>query len=225
MTNTLTATPQPIAAPPGPRERRLRAGHLALAIALIVVGALGTTALVATVAADGEYLALSRDVDYGAQLTADDFVAVQMSAAPGLDPVAASDLDRVVGAYTTMPLAAGTLLTPAQVTAEPVPGPGQNVVGITVRGDRLPAQPLRPGDPILLVAIAERSGSGGELPSGGPQTWDATVTAVAGADSTGFLGGGGSGSVTLDVAVPAADGPTIATLAAGNRLVVVLAGS
>jgi hypothetical protein len=224
MTETLTPSAQPIAAPQGPRERRVRVGHLALAVALIVVGALGTTALVATVAAEGEYLALSRDVDYGAQLSAEDFVAVQMSAAPGLDPVAASDLDRVVGAYATMPLAAGTLLTPAQVTAQPVPGPGQNVVGITVRGDRLPAQPLRPGDPILLVAIAERSG-GTDQPSSRPQTWHATVTAIAGADSTGFLGGGGSGSVTLDVAVPAAEGPTIATLAAANRLVIVLAGS
>ncbi len=223
MTETLTPRAQPVAAPQGPRERRVRVGHLALAVALIVVGALGTTALVATVAAEGEYLALSRDVDYGAQLAAEDFVAVQMSAAPGLDPVAASDLNRVVGAYATMPLAAGTLLTPTQVTAEPVPGPGQNVVGITMRGDRLPAQPLRPGDPILLVAIAERSGA--DQPGVRPQTWDATVTAIAGADSTGFLGGGGSGSVTLDVAVPAADGPTIATLAAANRLVVVLAGS
>lgn len=225
MTDTLRAA-QPIAAPQGPRERRVRVGHLALAIALIVIGALGTTALVVTVAGEGEYLALSRDVDFGAQLRSEDLVAVQMSSAPGLDPVAASDIDRVVGAYATMPLAAGALLTPAQVTAEPIPGPGENVVGITLRGDRLPAHRLRPGDPILLVAIAERSsvGSADDVDRP-PQTWQATVTAVAGGDSGGFLGGGGSGGITLDVAVPAADGPTVATLAAANRLVVVLAGS
>jgi hypothetical protein len=206
----------------------MRAGHLALAIALIVVGALGTAALVTAVAADGEYVALGRDVDYGAQLRAEDLVTVRMSTTPGLHPVAASDLDRVVGAYATMPLAAGTLLTPAQVTAEPVPGPGQHVVGITVRGDRLPAQRLRPGDPVLLVATSDRSsnsGDGGDAVDHRPRTWHATVTAVAGGDGGGFLGGGGSGSVTLDVAVPASDGPTVATLAAANRLVVVLAGS
>jgi hypothetical protein len=223
MTGTLTRA-QPVAAPLGPRERRLRAGHLALAVALIVLGALGTTALVAAVAADGEYLALSRDVDFGTQLRAEDFVTVQISNAPGLDPIAASELDRIVGAYATMPLAAGTLLTPAQVTADPIPGPGQNIVGITLRGDRLPARRPRPGDPILLVTIAERGG-GAEQVTARPQTWQATVTAVAGADSSSFLGGGGGGSVTLDVAVPAADGPTVATLAAANRLVVVLAGS
>jgi hypothetical protein len=223
-TRTTSHTAGPVAAPPGPRERRLRAGHLALAVALIAVGALGTVALVTSVAADDEYVALGRDVHYGAQLQPEDLITVRMSTTPGLRPVAASDLDRVIGAYATMPLAAGTLLTPAQVTAAPAPGPGQHVVGITVRGDRLPAQRLRPGDPVLLVATADRHSSSDDTVGGRPQTWHATVTAVAGGDGGGFLGGG-SGSVTLDVAVPAADGPTVATLAAANRLVIVLAGS
>jgi hypothetical protein len=214
---------QPVAAPSGPRERRLRLGHTALAVALIVVGALGTTTLVAAASADGEYLALSRDVDFGARLTAEDLIPVRLSTAPGLDPVAARDLHRVVGAYATMRLARGTLLTPAQVTAEPVPGPGEHVVGITLRGDRLPARHPRPGDPVLLVATPERSA--GDT-TGTPQTWAATVTAVAGSGSGGFLSGAtATGTVTIDVALPAAHGPTVATLAAADRIVVILGGS
>lgn len=206
---------------PGVRERRVRPSQLALAVALIVVGALGTTTLVAAASADGEYLALGRDVDFGARLTEDDLVTVRVADAPGIEPIAAADLDRVVGAYAAMRLARGTLLTPAQVTTEPVPAVGENVVGITLRGDRLPATRPRPGDAVLLVATPERHSGEVDL-AASPTTWPATVTAVAGSGSSGFLGGGGSDTVTLDVALPAADGPTVATLAAADRIVVVL---
>src|SRR5690606_4456636 len=42
------------------------------------------------------------------------------------------DLDRVVGLYAAIPLVEGTLLTAAQLTAQPLPGPGQQVLGITL---------------------------------------------------------------------------------------------
>lgn len=227
MTATVTdiRAHEPVAAPAGPAERRMRLGHLALAVALIAVGALGTTGLVTAVSADGEYLALAREVEYGAQITHADLLTVRINRAPGLDPVAADDIDRVVGAYATMRIAAGTLLTPGHLTTTPVPEPGFHVVGVTLRGDRLPARHPRPGEPVLLVATPERSSITGESDHA-PQTWPATVTAVSGGDQGGFLGGsGGAGTVTLDVAVPAAQAPTIATLAAANRLVVLLAGS
>ncbi len=227
MTTTVPEirTGEPVAAPSGPAERRMRLGHLALAVALIAVGALGTTGLVTAVSADGEYLALAREVQYGAQISHADLITVRINRAPGLDPVPAKDIDRVVGAYATMRIAAGTLLTPAHLTPTPVPGPGYHVVGVTLRGDRLPARHPRPGEPVLLVATPDRSNLTGET-DGPPQTWSATVTAVSGGDQGGFLGGsGGAGTVTLDVAVPADQAPTIATLAAANRLVVLLAGS
>ena len=129
----------PVAAPAGPRERRLRFGHLALAVALMAVGALGTVALVTAVSTTGEYLALQRDMAANAELTADDLTVVRINTAPGLRPVAAKDLDRVVGLYAAIPLVEGTLLTAAQLTAQPLPGPGQQVLGITLGSDRLPA--------------------------------------------------------------------------------------
>jgi hypothetical protein len=173
---------------------------------------------VTAASAEDLYLALSRDVEHGTVLTDDDLVDVRIGNPPELRPVPASERHRVVGAYATMPLAAGTLLTAAHVTADPVPGPGQHVVGITLRGERLPAQQPRPGDAVLLVATAERGS--GEV---GMPTWSATVTRVAG-HGGGLLDGSSSRTVTLDVAVPAVHGPEIARLAAANRLVVVLDG-
>lgn len=195
----------------------MRVGHLSAAVALVVVGALGTAALVTAATADGTYLAVVDDVSPGAVISKSDLVTVRLGNPPELRPVAAGDLDRVVGYYATMPLAAGTLLTPAHVTSEPVPGPGQHVVGITLRGERLPAQRPQPGDAILLVATPERGGSEQDAP-----TWPATVTRIAG--QGGGLLDGSSRTVTLDVAVPAAQGPQVARLAAANRLVVVLDG-
>lgn len=217
--------PAPVAAPRGPRERRVRFGHLALAVTLIVIGALGTVALVTAVSADGEYLALSRDVDFGAQLAEEDLAVVRVTNTPGLKPVPARDLDRVVGLYANVPLSEGTLLTAAQVTNQPIPGPGQHVLGITLRNDRLPATEPRPGDPVLLVATASQGSPDSDDPPSAPRTWSATVIRVAGSGSGGILGGDGASTVTLDVAVATADGPTVATLAASNRLVVILTGS
>jgi hypothetical protein len=220
-----TAAPaEPAAAPPGPRERRVRFGHLALAVALVVVGALGTAALVAVASADGEYLAVARDVGYGAQLTQADLVTVRISNPPGVDPVPANRINRVIGNYTTMPLAAGTLLTAAQVTDADhrEPGAGEVRVGITLPGDRLPGRPVQPGHRILLVA----TGPVDEPEAPALHSWEATVVGVAGSGSgSGILGGGRSRETTLDVIVPVGDGRTIAALAAADELVVaVLAG-
>lgn len=223
-TPTIAAAPAPIAAPTGPRERRLRFGHLALAVALVVVGALGTVALVTAASATGEYLALRRDVDFGARLTADDLTVVRINAAPGLKPVAARDLERVVGLYAAVPLSEGTLLTAAQLTNQPIPGPGQQVLGITLSGDRLPATRPEPGDRVLLVATPAQGAAAGEDSQAPPRTWAATVVTVVGSGTGGILGRGGVETVTLDVSVAAADGPTVATLAAADRLVVVLVG-
>lgn len=219
MSNTTTASaPPPVLPARGrPGERRLRVGQLSAAIALIAVGGLGTAALVTAAAAEGTYLAVTEDVAYGAVITSDDLVTVRVSNPPELRPVAANDLDRVVGHHATMPLAAGTLLTPAHVTEEPVPGRGQHVVGITLRGERLPARRPAPGDAILLVATPDRTGDDLDTP-----TWPATVAAISG--QGGGLLDGNARTVTLDVAVPSSEGPQVARLAAANRLVIVLDG-
>ncbi|MPZ25990.1 MAG: hypothetical protein GEV12_05955 [Micromonosporaceae bacterium] len=214
----------PVAAPHGPRERRIRFGHLALAIALVVVGALGTTALVTMVSATDKYLALARDVEYGAQITEADLTVVSISSPPGLDPWPASERNRAIGNVATMPLAKGTLLTAAHVTDQQLPAAGEVRLGITVPGERLPAQPVRSGNLILLVDTGQGSNGGTTNPD--PRTWQGTVLRVSDDGSGGgILGGGRAGDVTIDVVISAADAPMIAALAANDLLsVAVLPG-
>lgn len=216
----------PVAAPAGPRERRIRFGQLALAIALVVVGALGAAGLVVVVAGEGRYLALARDVAYGAQIQESDLITVQITSPPGLSPVPASEIHRVVGNYAAMPLAKGTLLTSSQVTATRHPGPGEARIGITLRNDRLPGQHLRPG---LLLLLVDTSGgdnfSSGDQPVTRTRTWEVILASAGNEEDRFMLGGAGSREVTLDVIVPARDAPLIATLAAdGDIAVAVLPG-
>lgn len=214
----------PSAAPYGPRERKIRFGHLALAIALVVVGALGTSTLVAVVAADGEYLALAQDVDYGARITESDLMTVRMGNPAGIRPVPAGQRSEVVGTYATMPLASGTLLTESHWTDIPHPGQGEVRLGVTLRSDRLPAQPVRPGQVLMLVETASSGGEGADQLTRNARTWESIVVGVSGgASGSGLLGGGdtsGGRGATLDVIVNARDAPDIAALAANNDLAV-----
>jgi hypothetical protein len=189
-----------------------------LAAGVIALGALGGGVALAAVAADGEYLAITHDVAYGAQLSASDLQVVRVDAVPGLEAVPAADLDRVVGTYAAMPLLGGTLLTARMLTGDPTPGPGEYVVGITLRGDRLPAQRPEPGDAVLLVATAD---PGVEDTGLGGRTWPATVTSVA-APGGGLFAPGAEQRVTLDVVVPVAEGPDVARAAAAGELTVIL---
>lgn len=217
--NPATAPAGPVAAPHGPRERRVRFGHLALAIALVVVGALGTTALVTMVSATDKYLALAQDVEYGAQITEEDLTVVSITSPPGLEPVAAHQRNRVVGNYAAMPLAKGTLLTDAQVTGQRLPAAGEVRLGITVPGERLPGQPIQSGNLVLLVDTGQ-GGPGSGTSDPGPRTWQGTVL-DAPQDQRGgggILGGGQGGEATIDVIVSAADAPMIAALAANDQL-------
>lgn len=211
----------PVAAPRGPRERRVRFGHLALAIALIVVGALGTATLVVAVTAEGTYLAAAREIAYGSQFTEADLVTVRLNRAPEISPVPADQIDRVVGNYATMRMAAGTLLVAGHVTDQQFPAAGEERVGITLPAERLPAVDLHAGDQVRLVdTTEEQAGAGEEQAQRPPQSWQATVVSVQDAEGGNLLGGGGADETTIDIVVGANEAVLIARLAANDNLYV-----
>jgi hypothetical protein len=212
----LWGTGEPVPAPRWLRERRLRPLHAAAAISVMLVGALGGGVAVTAASAQGEYLALARDVPFGEQLSGEDLVTVRIGSPPGLDPVSASDRDRVLGLHAAMPLVRGAFLVPAMLTGQPVPA-GQYVVGITVDADRLPTVRPAAGETVLLVA------TGSQADAGDVGTWRALVTAVSTGED-GLLGSGRPGKVTLDCAVPVGQAPRVARAAAAGELVVVRTG-
>src|SRR5690606_19287468 len=149
----------PAEAPRLVRQRRIRRGWVGIGVLAIVLAALGSATLFRAIGPSQEYLALARDVPVGAQVTASDLRVVRLSASPGLSSVPLSEVDQVIGRYAAVPLVAGSLLTPEQLTTEPArprrPGGG---AGLPLRrggnrDDRTRGPPWR-------TAIGTRSAAG-----------------------------------------------------------------
>ncbi len=83
-----------------------------------------------------------------------------MSADLALDPIPYGDRDQVIGMVAATTLAPGSLLTREAMTAQPLPPPGEQLVGVGVSAVQLPATPLRPGNDVLLVPVAGSGGTG-----------------------------------------------------------------
>ncbi|HEY8472095.1 MAG TPA: SAF domain-containing protein [Natronosporangium sp.] len=213
----------PVPAPSGPRERRVRFGHLALAIALIVVGALGTATLVLSVTAEGTYLVAAREIPYGKRFAAEDLVTVRLNNSPDVNAVSADNLDRVIGNYAAYSIPQGALLSSDHVTATQFPAPGQVMIGITLSADRLPSFDLTPGYSVRLVDTTDpdTAGTGQEASTQAPLSWQALVVDVDRGDSGDLFGGGGD-DWTIDVVVNERDADLIARLAANDNLYVTI---
>jgi SAF domain len=199
---------------PPPRRRR-RPALLALAVAMVVLGALGAAYLASSLGQTSSVIAVARQVPWGETITAADLAEARVSADPALTPIPYADRDQVIGRTAAADLQPGTLLTRDAVTDQRFPPPGQQLVGIGVSAVQAPVTPLRPGDDVLLVPLT-RDG----IPAP-PATAASTVAATvlrAGAPGT-------DGLRVVDVLVDAADGPDVAARAAAGLIaIVVVAG-
>lgn len=222
-TSTRSAPTPPAVTGPLPPARNLPARRSRPALWLagllaVVVSALGVAALVRSVGTTRPYLAVAHEVPVGARIDNDDLAVVEINAAAGLKPIAASERDSVVGSYAKVTLTPGTLLVRDQVTDQQTPGDGQTLVSISLKPEMQPARPLRPGDLLLLVVISDTQSQQedkGPQPLAPPATFEASVHKVG--DPT------PAGDVVVDVVLSKNDGPTVAGLAAAGRIVPIVA--
>ncbi|BCJ73205.1 SAF domain-containing protein [Catellatospora bangladeshensis] len=213
----------PIAVPrTAPRRRSVAQG--ALAAVLIIVGALTAAYVAQRIGSTHDFLAVARPVGKGAEITRADLVVVRVNEAVGLRPVAARDSGDVIGKRAVMALVPGTLITLEQVTDTPVPAPGHQLIGLALGEDRMPsASRLTVGAKVLLVVVpkkgaddkAEEGVQGPDLVP--PRTITATIISIS--------PGTRSGQTVIDVEVATVDAPTVAALAADDRVVLSLDGS
>src|SRR4051795_13582812 len=81
---------------PPPRRRR-RPALLALALTMVVLGALGAAYLATSLGETSPVIAVAREVPWGQQLTAADLVEARVSADPALTPIPYAQRDQVIG--------------------------------------------------------------------------------------------------------------------------------
>ncbi|WP_448620407.1 SAF domain-containing protein [Geodermatophilus sp. URMC 65] len=201
---------------PPPRRRR-RPALLALALAMVVLGALGAAYLATSLGQTSPVIAVAREVPWGQTVTAADLVEARVSVDPALAPIPYAERDQVIGLVAASTLTPGSLLTREALTEQPLPPAGQQLVGVGVSAVQLPTTPLRPGDDVLLVPVAGSGGSGAPAAVGTPRTVPATVVRSGSPGTDGLR--------VVDVLVDAADGPDVAARAAAGLIaIVVVAG-
>ncbi len=202
-----------------PRRRSVMQG--ALAVLLIAAGALTAGYVAQRIGSTQDFIGVAKPVGKGAEIKADDLMVIRVNDAVGLKPIPVSRANTVVGKRAAVPLVPGTLLTPEQVTEHTVPGPGNQLLGLSLSEDRLPVTRVKTGANVLLVVTPKRnaltSGDGGAaadlVP---PRTIVGTVVDVK--------PGIRQGDTVVNVEVSTADAPTVAAMHAEDRIVLTLAG-
>lgn len=198
-----------------PRVRRpRRPGLLALGLLLVVGSAAVTGSLLARSGSTVPVLTLARPVAAGQRLAAADLAVARLGGS-GLHAVPENDRDRVVGMTAVASLPAGTLLTGPMVTARPVPGPGEALVGLALKAGALPGAEVAPGRNVSVLRLPAPAGAGAGDPAGTVLVPSALVVSVR-TDP-------GTGAVLVSLVVPADRAlPVSAAGAAGLAALAVL---
>jgi hypothetical protein len=141
--------------PVPPRERK--PALAALAVLLILGGALATTLLVLRSGDRISAIRITQQVGAGQQFTPDAMEEVQI-ADTGIDFVSWSQRERVLDTFAAVTILPGTLLTSDMgVTASKELGPGKAKVGLALKPGQMPAG-LKPGDRVQVVHVPGRGG-------------------------------------------------------------------
>lgn len=149
-------------------------------------------------------LALAHEVGWGHQLTEGDLVVAAVVPDVHVQMIAAVDRAQVVGRLAAHTLAAGTLLTRAELTTVRLPAAGELVVGVLLKPGGLPAAGVRPEDRVLLTPTTVSGSTGtAEVPSARGVVLDAGVSSS-------------DGSVVVDVVIEGAQAAIAAPAGAGQ---------
>ena len=194
---------------PGRRNPR----WIALGVVAICLGGLLSYAVYARVSTETRVLALAATLYRGEVVEAGDLTSVVLHGQPPGPTVSVADQATVVGKRAAFDLPAGSLVAPASVTDTALPGDGRSVVGLRLATGRAPATLLDPSSPVRVVALpAPANGSGARDSLVGKTYAGRVVGSTPGADGT---------STVVDLEVDAGQAPTIASLAAQDRIALV----
>jgi hypothetical protein len=179
-------------------------------VGLVLVGAVLGVGVWMASTSSVEVVAARASIERGAVITDSDLTVARVAVDPSVTVVPAAQLGTLVGKRAASDVAAGTLLSPAQVTEALPPSTGESVVGVALTTGQLPAEPLRPGDRVRLVQTPLAQG---EVPAT-QITVDAVVRSVTPASD--------GQTTVVDLLVPSTRAAEVAARAATGRVAVVL---
>lgn len=178
-----------------PRQRR--PALAALALLLIVGGALAAGLLAVRMDSREPVLGAARDIPAGTLITAKDLYEVQV-ASEDVSTISLDQLDQVVGTYAKVPIPAKSLVTEPMLTATSPVSDDRAEVAIPLNPALTPAG-LASGDVVQVIRIA---GAGGG--DGGAEVLGEGLVMKVSDGSSDQLGGSQTGSLNLLVPAEAA---------------------
>lgn len=202
--------PAPGQIAPPPRARR-RPALIAASAALVAVGALGSAWAWQASSNTNEVLTVRQTVHRGEVLSAEDLLQVRIGVDPAIQAVPATALESLVGQRAALDIAAGSVITPEQLTDEAIPAQGQSVVGVSLTAGMMPSGQVIVGDKVRVITTET---NGATAADGAEQPVSGVVVGVT-TDAT-------TGNTLMNVQVPTAMAPAVATAAARGQVALVL---
>jgi hypothetical protein len=179
--------------PVGRRDRR--PALAALALLLVVAGALGAALVAYRSGHRTDVLVASHEIRTGQRVTAGDFTVARVAADSGY-VVPASQRSAFVGSYATTDIPSGSLINHLMFRVGSVVPPEGVVVGVTLTVDQRPAASVQPNDVVRAYLV----------PKGGQST-DAAPLGQVLVDAARVVGvqNGSSDAITASLLVSADD--------------------
>ena len=194
---------------PGRRNPR----WIALGVLALCLGALLSAVVYARLASETTVVSVAATVYRGETIERGDLTTVRLRAGTLPDTVPAERLDELVGQRATFDLPAGTVVPRGAVASVAVPADGRAAVALRLVTGRAPEGLLPPGSPVRLVALPAAATQAEAADALAGKTYRARVIEqVPGVDGA---------SIVLTADVDSGQAPTIALLAAQERLTVV----
>jgi len=159
-------------------------------------------------------LVIARNVPVGHMITVDDLAGADLTVDPRVAAFTVERQGEVIGKVALVDLAKGTLVNPSQVGQSQALTAGQVLVPLQLKPGQLPSVGVAPGQRVLLVATPADTAQPAPA-SGGADPIEATVAESGVPDPS-------TGVTVVDVRVPQDVGASLARMAAGGNVTVVV---
>ena len=220
-----TAPDRPVFAPPTDVDQRgglrlttrtyqRRPWQIGLGVALVLVCAAVAGALFESSATRVPSVVAARSLPAGTVLTPGDLATASIPASGNITAMSASGSAALIGQQLDTPVYAGQVMVRQMLSTTPQLGPGEQVVGVLLKGDQMPSVPLVAGETVQVIAVPQ-AGQGSTIGGtiGSALVDRATVFAVGPAPVNQSQY---EASVSLEV--PSSDAATVTAYAAADQI-------
>ena len=200
-------------APQAPRlPGRRNPKWIALGIVALCLGGLLSYVIYARVATETAVVAAAHTVYRGETIERSDLATVTLRGGSLPHAIPATQLNNLVGKRAAFDLVEGSVISSTSVADSAIPAEGRAIIGLKLAPGRAPGNLLLPASRVRLVAMPAAADSSTTDKLAGSVFVGSVIDQSQAADGT---------SILVNIDVDAAAAPTIATLAAQDRVVIV----